>query len=72
MNSITEFLGNPLLWKIIAAYWLFNALASSLPAPNGGKFYQFVFRFVHTLAGNMDRAAARFNVPGVGPIDPKA
>ena len=75
MTSITGFLSNPLLWKIIAAYWLFNALASSLPAPNGNKFYQFFYRFVHTLAGNVDRAAKSFNVPGLapaGPVDPKA
>lgn len=64
MNSLAEFLANPLLWKIIAAYWIFNAVASSLPLPNGNKLYQFVYKFIHSLAGNLDRAAQKFNVPG--------
>ncbi len=73
MQSLVDFLANPLLWKIVLAYWLFNALVSSMPNPNGGKLYQFVYRFMHTLAGNVDRAAQKFALPGVsGPVDPKA
>lgn len=66
MNSIAEFLANPLLWKVIAGYWLFNALVTALPQADAqsNKAYQFVYRFMHTLAGNVDRAAQKFSVPG--------
>lgn len=70
MNSIEQLLVNPLLWKVILAYWLFSSMVAALPKPNGGKFYQFVFAFLHTLAGNVDRAASTFKVPGVQPPQP--
>jgi len=60
------FLSNAVLWKAIVAYWLFNAAVTALPQPNGGKAYQFIYRFMHTLAGNLDRAAQKLNVPGTG------
>lgn len=67
LQSLTQFLANPLLWKIVAAYWVFNSLVTALPEPGQGKLYQFVYRFLHTLAGNLDRAAKKFDVPGAQP-----
>lgn len=64
MNSLTEFLANALIWKVLAAYWIFNATADSLPQPNGNKWYEFFYKLIHKLAGNLDRAAQKFNVPG--------
>jgi len=64
MDSLMTFLSNSVLWKAVVAYWLFNAAVTALPQPNGGKVYQFVYRFLHTLAGNLDRAAQKLNVPG--------
>lgn len=72
MNALISFLSNPILWKAVLAYWLFNAAVAALPQPNGGKFYQFVYRFLHILAGNIDRAAQKLNIPGIGPQDPHA
>jgi hypothetical protein len=64
MSGLADFFSNPLLWKIVVGYWIFNAAASSLPEPNGNKLYQFAYRFIHTLAGNVDKAAAKFQLPG--------
>jgi hypothetical protein len=69
-QSLVEFISNPILWKVIVAYWIFNAAVTSLPQPNGNKLYQFVYRFCHALAGNIDRAAQKFSVPGAQPNSP--
>lgn len=66
MNSISEFLSNPLVWKLIVSYWVFSAAVGSLPTPteNSREIYVFFFRFVHALAGNLNRAAVALKVPG--------
>jgi len=66
MNSIAEFLANPLLWKIIITYWAFSSLVGALPelTPTSKPVYAFVYRFLHGFAGNIRQAAVRFNVPG--------
>jgi hypothetical protein len=64
MDSIVSFLSNPLLWKVIVGYWLFSSLVTALPKPNGNKLYQFIYAFLHGVAGNIDRAAQAFKVPG--------
>lgn len=36
--------------------WIFNSFVSSLPEPNGGGMaYKFFYKFVNTLAANMDK-----------------
>lgn len=64
LNEVFSFLSNPLLWKVVLAYWLFNSLVDALPLPNGSEFYRFVYRFLHGVAGNLNRAAQKLNVPG--------
>ena len=64
MTGIEQFLAQPLVWKILAGYWVFNAAVTALPQPNGSKPYQFLYRFAHTLAGNLDKAASALKVPG--------
>ena len=66
-QSLIELISNPLVWKLLLGYWIFNAFAAALPQPNGSKFYQFFYRFIHTLSGNLDRAAQKFNVPSAEP-----
>lgn len=64
-SSLTELIANPLLWKILVCYWIFNAATTALPVPvNGNKFYRFFYGFMHALSGNIDRAASSFRVPG--------
>ena len=67
MDAIMTLLSNPLVWKILGSYFLFNALVTALPKPNGNKFYQFLYAFLHGFAGNLDRAAQAFKVPGTAP-----
>jgi hypothetical protein len=64
VQSLVSFLSNPIVWKLVVAYWLFSAAVDSLPQPNGNKFYQWLYAFLHSLAGNVKRAAQTFNVPG--------
>jgi hypothetical protein len=42
----------------LVAYYIAISFVGSLPAPraNSSMFYQFVFKFVNTLAGNLARA----------------
>ena len=67
MQSLVSFLSNPVVWKLVVAYWLFSAAVDSLPQPNGNKFYQWLYGFLHATAGNVKRAAESFNVPGAQP-----
>lgn len=34
---------------------VFSALLQALPPPNGNKWYNFLYRFLHALAANWDR-----------------
>ena len=65
MNSIAEFLANPLVWKMLIGYWLFASAVGALPdlTPNSSALYSFFYRFLHGFAGNLKSAATRFNVP---------
>ena len=42
-------------WIVLLAQYFFSAAVQSLPEPNGwsGKFYVWLFRFSHLIAGNM-------------------
>lgn len=47
-------------------YWIFSALVGSLdtPSTDSKSWYKFLFRFLHSIAGNINRAAITFRVPG--------
>jgi len=42
-------------WAAVGAYWVFSAAVSSMPAPSSttAAGYVWLFRFLHTLAGNI-------------------
>jgi len=48
----------PLVQAAVALYWAFSAAVSALPDPASGNSpgYQWLFRFLHTLAGNITTA----------------
>lgn len=50
--------------KALLAFWAFSAVVDALPQPGDSKFYQFVFKALHGFAGNLKKAAAKFNLPG--------
>ena len=46
-----------LFWKGIVCLWVFSAAVSALSAPEetSGPMYQWLYRFSHLLAANLDR-----------------
>jgi hypothetical protein len=60
-----DLLSNPLVWKVLVAYWVFSAAVGAMPTPdaNGSKGYIFLFRFAHGISGNLNRAAVVLHVP---------
>lgn len=71
MQELLQLLANPLFWGVMAGYWLFSAAVGSLETPTmaDSKLYRFFFRFLHRLAGNLNRAAIQFKIPGASPED---
>lgn len=69
-TDIGQLLANPVMFhallKLFLMYGAFMALTSALPTPrvNSSMVYIFVFRFVHTLSWNLNRAAVALKVPG--------
>lgn len=51
-------------WSGVISYWVYSCAVDALPAPNGNKFYQFVYKFTHGLAGILSRSFGS-KVPGV-------
>lgn len=52
----------------IAVYWVYSAAVSALPAPDSadGKGYNWLYKFLHTIAGNIS-AAFGSKIPGIEP-----
>jgi hypothetical protein len=61
-----DFITEHSFWSAIAAYWIFSAAASAMPEPgaNGSAGYTWLFRFLHTIAGNLKTAFAS-KIPGL-------
>jgi hypothetical protein len=58
MTAIWNFLMEHPTSSALVGYYIAISFVGSLPAPtaNSSMFYQFVFKFVNTLAGNLARA----------------
>ena len=56
---------DPHFWLLVGAYWIFIAAVGALapPTPASGPGYQFLFKFLHTLAGNITTAFGS-HIPG--------
>jgi hypothetical protein len=59
-------------WMAVGIYWIFSAAVSSMPEPGsrGSAGYVFLYRFLHTIAGNITTALGT-RIPGfkiVGPL----
>jgi len=60
-----EFLMQHPFWAAVGVYWMFSAAVSALhePDPNSSPAYLWLYRFLHTTAGNIATAlltAARY------------
>jgi hypothetical protein len=58
-------------WSAVALYWILSAAVSSIPDPtaNGNPGYAWLYRFLHTIAGNLTTAlseAARYRAGASG------
>lgn len=64
--DLFSFLQNPVLWKVLLVYWIFSAAVGAMPMPHdkSSGFYRWFFAFVHSLAGNLNRAAVALKAPG--------
>lgn len=61
-----EFLIQHQFWAAVAIYWIFSAAVSAMPEPatNGSPGYLWLYRFIHTIAGNITTAFAG-RIPGL-------
>jgi hypothetical protein len=52
-------------WVAVVLYWVFSAAVSSMPEPaaDGAPVYAWLFRFLHTVAGNVSTAFGN-KIPG--------
>ena len=60
-----EFIVQHQFWIAVVAYWIYSAAVSSMPEPrpDGSLRYFWLYRFCHTLAGNLT-IAIRSRIPG--------
>jgi len=61
-----EFVSEHQFWAAVAIYWIFSAAVSSMPDPRtvGSAGYLWLYRFLHSIAGNVTTAFAG-KIPGL-------
>src|SRR5438067_13455754 len=62
-----EFFIQHQFWAAVAIYWIFSAAVSAMPEPpntNSSPGYLWLYRFVHTIAGNLTTAFGS-RIPGL-------
>src|SRR2546426_2872122 len=61
-----ELLTEHQFWTAVVIYWIFSAAVSSMPDPagNGSSGYLCLYRFLHTIAGNVTTAFGS-KIPGL-------
>jgi len=64
-----EFARQHQFWTAVVLYWVFSAAVSSMPDPasNSNPGYLWLFRFLHTVAGNITTAFGS-KIPGLKTI----
>lgn len=62
------FLQQHSFWSAVGGYWILSAAISAMPdpMPNGSPGYLWLFRFLHSIAGNVTTVFGS-KIPGVGP-----
>ena len=61
-----EFVSEHRFWAAVVSYWIFSAAVSSMPDPVTVRSpgYLWLYRFLHTIAGNVTTALAG-KIPGI-------
>ena len=64
-----EFITQHQFWTAVVLYWIFSAAVSSMPepAPNSKPGYPWLYRFLHSIAGNITTALST-KIPGLKTI----
>jgi hypothetical protein len=65
-GSMFQFLTQHQLWSVIVLYWIYSAAVSSMPDPgaNANPGYTWLYRFLHSIAGNLTTAFGG-KIPGL-------
>src|SRR4051794_34934359 len=77
-GSMFEFLTQHQFWSAVVLYWIYSAAVSAMPEPalsrtcasqpapaaNANPGYAWLYRFLHTIAGNLTTAFAG-KIPGL-------
>jgi hypothetical protein len=77
-KAMFEFITQHQFWIAVVIYWIYSAAVSSLPEPGttGSPAYLWLYRFSHTIAGNLTTAFGGrmpgLKIPGFGSILPLA
>lgn len=63
---MSEFITQHQFWIAVVIYWIFSAAVSSMPepAPNSNPIYLWLYRFLHSIAGNITTVFAS-KIPGL-------
>ncbi len=58
-------LTDPSFWLLVGLYWIFNAAVGALEAPTTASTarYRYIYRLLHTLAGDLTSAFGN-KIPG--------
>ena len=66
-----EFLRQHQFWAAVGIYWIFSAAVSSMPErdANGSPGYLWLYRFLHTVAGNITTVFGS-KIPGLKTLIP--
>jgi hypothetical protein len=61
-----QFLMQHQFWSAVVLYWIYSAAVSSMPDPAAGSNpgYAWLYRFLHTIAGNLSTAFSG-RIPGL-------
>ncbi len=64
-----DFLLQHQFWVAVGLYWIFSAAISAMPEPKAGGSpgYLWLYRFLHTTAGNLMTAFGN-RIPGIKPF----
>src|SRR3989442_14476772 len=65
-DRMSQFLTQHEFWSIVVLYWIYSAAVSSMPDPaaNRNPGYAWLYRFLHTIAGNLTTAFSG-KIPGL-------
>src|SRR5262245_31606002 len=59
-----QFVTQHQFWSAVVLSWIFSAAVSAMPDPDANPAYTWLYRFLHTIAGNLNNAFSG-KIPGL-------